>query len=225
MASERYLRGRVNTAELNFDVMVAGGVRLLKERVERLSGTAANEVGERQDVLGLGGVELRGEAPGKDAKDDGFRNAGQGSGAESPIFEDCLEEGVGLCPWRVERERPDLVGILGTHPQADSGSEGESEEVGTVDAESIHERGDIVSESFGGIRDIGVVRVTGPAKVERDASEVLGKLRHLEGITAMIGSEVGNENDGIARALLLIIHGEVGFDLRHGEVSFGAVAR
>src|SRR6266849_2221843 len=79
-----------------------------------------------------------------------------------------------------------------------------------------HESGDVIGEKLSGIGTIRCVTFASPSEVERDAGKVLGVLCHLEGVTGVIGGQVGNENERLAGSLLVIVHGEVVcLDLRH----------
>src|ERR1700730_7015122 len=90
-----------------------------------------------------------------------------------------------------------------------------------LDSRGLHEGGNIVRKKFGGIYARWLVRFACTSKVERDAGKVLGVLCDLEGITGMIGGQKRKENEGLPRALLVIVHRDVvGFDLRHGNQSF-----
>src|SRR5712692_9754617 len=85
----------------------------------------------------------------------------------------------------------------------------------------IHESDNIVRENLGGIHAFGFVRFTSPPEVQRDAGKVLGVLCHLEGVTSVIGSQIRNENQRLSSSLLVIVYRDVvGFDLRHGSLSF-----
>src|SRR6266567_1863360 len=90
-----------------------------------------------------------------------------------------------------------------------------------LDPSGLHESGNIVREKLGGIDAFWFVRFTCPSEVERDAGKVLGVLRHLEGVTCVIGGQVRNENERLTDSLLVIVQRDVvGFDLRHGSQSF-----
>jgi len=71
-----------------------------------------------------------------------------------------------------------------------------------LDSRDLHESGNIVREKFGGIDALWFVGFTCPSEVERDAGKVLGVLCHLEGVTGVIGGQVGNENEGLTGSLL-----------------------
>src|SRR6266545_3066217 len=67
---------------------------------------------------------------------------------------------------------------------------------------------------------VGFVAFPRSAEVDGEAGEVLGVLRHLEGVTSVIGGQVGNEDQRFSGSLLVIVHGDViGFDFRHGSLS------
>ena len=73
----------------------------------------------------------------------------------------------------------------------------------------------VVCQRLDGVVSIWIVGLTGTAKVERDAIEVLGELRHLEGVTGVIGGKEGNEDHGLAGTLPVVVHSEFRFNLRH----------
>src|SRR5713101_8336507 len=90
-----------------------------------------------------------------------------------------------------------------------------------LDPRGWHESGNVVREKLSGIDAFRFVRFTCPSEVERDAGKVLGVLCHLEGVTGVIGGQIRNENEGLSGSLLVIVHRDVvGFDLRHGSLSF-----
>src|SRR6266849_4491553 len=90
-----------------------------------------------------------------------------------------------------------------------------------MDPRGLHESGNIVPQKLGGIDAFGFVRFTCPSEVERDAGKVLGILCYLEGITGVIGGQIRNENQRLSASLLVIVYRDVvGFDLRHGSLSF-----
>src|SRR5712692_427140 len=88
------------------------------------------------------------------------------------------------------------------------------------DAQGADESGNVVCEKLSGIGAFRFVGFASPSEVERDAGKVLGIFCHLEGVTGVIGGQVGNENEGLASSLLVIVHGDVVcFDLRHVSLS------
>src|SRR5438105_5898803 len=90
-----------------------------------------------------------------------------------------------------------------------------------LDSRDLHESGNVIREKFGRIGSLWFVGFTCPSEIQRDASKVLGVLCHLEGVTTVIGGQVGDENEGLTVSLLVIVHRDVvGFDLRHGSQSF-----
>ena len=71
---------------------------------------------------------------------------------------------------------------------------------------------------IGAGRFIAVARA---AWINGDTGEVLGVVRHLEGIAGTISREKRNHQQRFAPALLLVIHGDiVDFNLRHIFVLF-----
>src|SRR5216683_6900163 len=90
-----------------------------------------------------------------------------------------------------------------------------------MDPRGMHESGNIVPQKLGGIDALGFVRFTCPSQVEREAGKVLGVLCHLEGVTGVIGGQIRKENERLSGSLLVIVHRDVvGFDFRHGSLSF-----
>jgi hypothetical protein len=69
------------------------------------------------------------------------------------------------------------------------------------------------------------VALPGAAWVEGDAGEMLGVVCHLERISGVVGRQIGDQQQWLARALLLVIYGYViDLDLRHGPSSLGFAA-
>src|SRR5215470_2016310 len=101
--AESDLRGRSNRSELRRGVMADHRVRLLDERSDRLHRTATHEIGERLDVLRLLRVELRREAPWKEALDNHLRHTVQRPGHHLPTLYDRLDVWIALVPAAVQR--------------------------------------------------------------------------------------------------------------------------
>src|SRR6185437_2051106 len=86
------------------------------------------------------------------------------------------------------------------------------------DSHCAHERHHIIREKFCAVCALRCLRLASPAKIQRDAGEMLGVLCHLECIAGVIGGKVGNQDQRLSASLLVIIHGDViGFDPGHGE--------
>ena len=88
--------------------------------------------------------------------------------------------------------------------------------MGPLDAERIHEGGDIVGQKLGGIDAARFVGFTGAARIEGDAREVLGVFPDLKSVAGVVGGQVRDGDQGITGALLVIVDGQiVRFHLRH----------
>ena len=86
----------------------------------------------------------------------------------------------------------------------------------SLDADRAHEGGDVVGEQFGRIRSVGLIGFAGAARIKRNASEMLGIVGDLEGVTGVVGGKVRDEHKRLARPLGLVIHRDVvDFDLGH----------
>ena len=98
-------------------------LRLAEERIDGRHRTAADEVGERVDVLGSRGVQPRGEAPGEDPLDHHVRDAAECLRHDPPALDHDAEEGVGAVPGAVQRQGGDPLRVLGGEPHAGSGAQ------------------------------------------------------------------------------------------------------
>jgi len=67
----------------------------------------------------------------------------------------------------------------------------------------LHKRCDIIREKLAGIDAFGFVAFTRPAEVDGDAGKMLGVLGYLEGITGVIGGQIGNEDQRFSISLLV----------------------
>src|SRR5215470_15985440 len=84
------------------------------------------------------------------------------------------------------------------------------------DANAAHESGDIIGEKLGRVGAFGFVAFTRAPQIQRNAGEVAGILSNLKGVTGMIGGKEGNQDERVARSLLLVVYGDVvRFDLGH----------
>ena len=82
------------------------------------------------------------------------------------------------------------------------------------------EGSDIVCKELGRIGPGRLVAFASAARVERDAGELLSVVLDLKGIACIVGSKVGDQQQRLAGALLLVVDGDVvGLDLRHGVYS------
>ena len=89
-----------------------------------------------------------------------------------------------------------------------------------LDADHGHEGGDVIGEQFGRIGAVWLVGFARPARIERNASEMLGVVGDLERVAGVIGCEIRDEDEGFARPLGLVIDRDVvDLDLGHGRLS------
>jgi hypothetical protein len=86
----------------------------------------------------------------------------------------------------------------------------------TLNANRLHEGGDVVGEQFHRIGPLRLIGLTSAARIDGDAGKALGVIANLEGVAGMIGSKIGDENKRLTGPLLLVVHGDaVGLDFRH----------
>ena len=84
-------------------------------------------------------------------------------------------------------------------------------------SDRLHECGDIVGEHLRRVHAGRLIRLSGPAQIDRDAGEVLRVVRDLERVTRVIGRKVWDEHEGLTAPLLVVIHRDVaGSNLGHG---------
>src|SRR5713101_3658034 len=87
--------------------------------------------------------------------------------------------------------------------------------------QGLQESRNIVREKLRGVGALGVVCFTRPSQVDGDAGKVLGVLCHLKSVAGVIGGQVGNQDEGLARPFLIVVHRDVvNFDLGDGSLSF-----
>ena len=67
-----------------------------------------------------------------------------------------------------------------------------------LDADRLHECGDIIGEQFSRILSVGLVGLARAARIKRNAGEVLRVIGDLEGVAGVVGSEVGDEDKRLA---------------------------
>jgi hypothetical protein len=88
--------------------------------------------------------------------------------------------------------------------------------MGALDADPLHERGDIIGKQFCRLGPCRLVRLACTAWVEGNAGEELGIVRDLESVASIVGGKVWNEDERLTGPLLLVIHSDVvHFDFRH----------
>src|SRR4029077_6728805 len=80
--------------------------------------------------------------------------------------------------------------------------------MGAIDLECGKKSRGVVGEEPRRIGTGRLVTLAGAARVERDASEMLGVVPHLEGIPGVVGCQIRNQQQRLARALLFGIHGD-----------------
>lgn len=95
-----------------------------------------------------------------------------------------------------------------------------------ADPQSLHKRGNVIGKILGSVGAIEFVRFSRSPKIQGDAGKVFGVLGYLEGVTSVIGGQVGNEQQGLSVSLLVVIHRNVvGFNLGYGRLpGFAATA-
>ena len=73
--------------------------------------------------------------------------------------------------------------------------------MGLLDPDRFHECGDVVGEQFGRIGPGRLVGLARPARIKRNAGEMLGVVGDLEGVAGVVGGEIGDEDKRLARSL------------------------
>src|SRR5437763_13603977 len=91
---------------------------LTQEGLNWLHRSAAHEVGQRLDVLGLGRVELRGKAPREDPCEDHVDYRTEAAGHDLPAFDDRMEKRVALRPDTVQGAGLERVPVLARQPDS-----------------------------------------------------------------------------------------------------------
>src|SRR5689334_15167637 len=94
VAPKAYLRGRCDSAELLLRVVSHDSIRLPQKTVDRLCGPTPHKGSERLNVIRLGDVQLRGEAPWEQGMNHHFGHAVQCFGCDLEIFDESLQKGV-----------------------------------------------------------------------------------------------------------------------------------
>ena len=85
-----------------------------------------------------------------------------------------------------------------------------------LDPDRLHEAGDVVREEFGRIGPVRLVALARATRIERDAGEMLGVVGDLKRVTGVVGGEIGDEHQGLARSLLVVVDRDVvDLDLGH----------
>jgi hypothetical protein len=116
----------------------------------------------------------------------------------------------------MQRQRLDPLGIFAGEPKPNGPAQRHAAHMRPLDPDRLHEAGDVVGEQFGRIGPARLVGLARSARIEGDAGEMLGVVGDLECVTSVVGGEIGNENEGLAGSLLLIVDRDVvDFDLGH----------
>src|SRR4030095_5149603 len=76
-------------------------------------------------------------------------------------------------------------------------------------SDRLHKCGDIVGEYLRRVGSGRLIRLSGPAQIDRDAGEVLRIVGDLERVTRVIGRQVWDEHQWLAAPLLVVIHRDV----------------
>src|SRR5271169_5534850 len=98
--------------------------------------------------------------------------------------------------------------------------------MGPLDLERGKKGRGIVGEEPRRIWTGRLVALPSAAWVEADAGEMLGVVPRLERIAGVVGRQIGNQQQRLARALLFVVHGDViDLDLRHDRSSLGFAAK
>ena len=85
-----------------------------------------------------------------------------------------------------------------------------------LDSDRGHEGGDVIGEQLGRISALWLVAFTRPARIKRNAGEMLGIFGDLEEVAGVVSGEIRNENERLARSLDLVVDRDVvDLDLRH----------
>src|SRR6266487_3333938 len=98
MPPKGYLCWCRDRSEVRLNVVRDHRIGLLKKGVQRLDGSAPDKLGQRLDVIRLGGIEFRGKTPGKNAQNDHLCYIPQTACHDLPALNHCSEEGVGFRP-------------------------------------------------------------------------------------------------------------------------------
>src|SRR5579871_747602 len=92
--------------------------------------------------------------------------------------------------------------------------------MGPLDLEGGEERRGVIGELPRRIAAGGLVALAGTPGIDGNAGEVLGIFADLEGVAGVVGRQIGDEQQGFAGALLLVVDGYVvDLDLGHGASS------
>src|SRR5690349_14315883 len=94
VAPKAYLRGRCDSAELLLRVVSHDSIRLPQKTVDRLGRPAPHKSRERLNVIRLGDVQLRGEAPWEQGMDHHLGHAVQCFGCDLKVLDKSLQKGV-----------------------------------------------------------------------------------------------------------------------------------
>src|SRR5215472_8736646 len=98
VSAERDLRWCFDLPQLSLCVVGEHRLGLSHECLERLRRSSPDKIGQGIDVLGPGGVELGGEAPGENPANDHLWNAPQTLCYHLPTLHSSLEKGISFGP-------------------------------------------------------------------------------------------------------------------------------
>jgi hypothetical protein len=86
--------------------------------------------------------------------------------------------------------------------------------VDAIQPDGGDEGSNIVCKELGRIGPGRLVAFASAARIDRDTGETLSVVRDLKGITCIVGGKVGDQQQRLAGALLLVVDGDVvGLDL------------
>src|SRR5437016_1477528 len=100
-------------------------------------------------------------------------------------------------PWTtaVERQRFHPPGMLGGEPEAGGCAERQTSDMDTVQPDGGEEGRNVIGKQLGRPDPGRLVAVAGPARVDRDAGELLGVVGDLKGIAGIVGGKVGDQQE------------------------------
>src|SRR5215510_6324412 len=110
--------------------------------------------------------------------------------------------------------------MLRREPHAYASAERQAGDMCPWYSRRLHESGNIVGEMLRRIGTFCFVRLSRSPEIERDAGKVRGVFCHLEGITGVVGGQVWDQNQRLARSLPVVVESDaIGFHLGHESLS------
>ena len=85
--------------------------------------------------------------------------------------------------------------IFAGKPQAGRSAKRQAADMRPINADRLHEGGDVVGEQFHRIGARRLVGFAGAARIDRDAGEVLGVVGDLEGVAGIVGGQIRDEHE------------------------------